>query len=136
MINFSIVGRDCTQEQRDEFFKYDNEVKERQRIADSIKKAAKGIDAAVGGQISIDIYEEGKDKSQVIDVIEEREEKVDNWYFLGDRTEVGGNDYPLAYKLWKMSNGNSYQVDQGPLHTRAILLDIENPGTEVTKVNW
>ncbi len=136
MINFSIVGRDCTQEQRDEFFKYDNEVKERQRIADSIKKAAKGIDAAVGGQISIDIYEEGKDKSQVIDVIEEREGKVDNWYFLGDRTEVGGNDYPLAYKLWKMSNGNSYQVDQGPLHTRAILLDIENPGTEVTKVNW
>ena len=25
MVNFSIVGRDCTQEQREEFFKWDNE---------------------------------------------------------------------------------------------------------------
>ena len=40
----------------------------------------------MGGQISIDIYEEGKDKSQVIDIIEKREGKIDYWYFLGDRT--------------------------------------------------
>ena len=45
MINFSIVGRDCTQEQRDEFFKYDNEVKKDNVSRYPIKKSrAKGID--------------------------------------------------------------------------------------------
>ena len=74
MVNFSIVGRDCTQEQREEFFECDNEHNERKRIADIIKKA-KGVDASIGGQISIDIYEEGKDKSQIIDVIHKKEKK-------------------------------------------------------------
>ena len=136
MVNFSIVGRNCTQEQREEFFKYDNEVKERQRIADSIKKSAKGIDAAVGGQISIDIYEEGKDKSQVIDVIKEKEGKVDNWYFLGDKTDIGGNDYPLSHRVWGMENGNSYQIDAGPEQTRAVLLNIQDPNNKVSLTNW
>ena len=36
MVNFSIVGRDCTQEQREEFFEWDNEHNERTRIADII----------------------------------------------------------------------------------------------------
>tara|TARA_B100000287_G_scaffold246718_1_gene231891 strand:- start:242 stop:1018 length:777 start_codon:yes stop_codon:yes gene_type:complete len=129
MVNFSIVGRNCTQEQREEFFKYDNEVKERQRIADSIKKSAKGIDASIGGQISIDIYEEGKDKSQIVDIIEEKENKVDEWIFIGDRTMEGGNDYPLGHKIWKMSNGNTYQIDDGPEHTQAVLSSLTD-GTQ------
>ena len=35
MVNFSIVGRDCTQEQREEYFKYDNEKGERKIIRDA-----------------------------------------------------------------------------------------------------
>ena len=130
-MNFSIVGRNCNQKQREEFFTWDNNIKERQRIADSIKKQAKGIDASIGGQISIDIYPEGKDKSQIIDVIDERE-KPDYYIFIGDRSREGGNDYPLGYKIWQMKNGDTYQVDDGPNHTRAILTEIDNP---LEKVN-
>ena len=48
-------------------------------------------------QISIDIYPKGKDKSQVLDVIEQTEIiKRSEYIFIGDRIEGGGNDYPLA----------------------------------------
>jgi len=110
MVNFSIVGRDCTMEQRQEFFEWDNKHNERKRIADIINKTTKGIEASIGGQISIDIYPEGKDKSQVIDVIKKRE-KADKYIFIGDRTMRGGNDFPLAYKMWEMDDCESYQTD-------------------------
>jgi len=115
MINFSIVGRDCTQEQRDEFFKWDNENNERGRIANIIKRTAKGIDAVIGGQISIDIYPEGNDKSQVLKHIE-----YDECIFIGDRIEEGGNDFPLAKLMNKTDNCSLYQTD-GWEHTKEIL---------------
>ena len=113
MVNFSIVGRDCTQEQREEFFKWDNEYNERARIADIIKRTAKGIDAVIGGQISIDIYPEGKDKSQVLKHIEEIENFncPDEYIFIGDRTVEGGNDYPLAKLMEKTPNCKFHQVE-------------------------
>ena len=51
------------------------------------------IEAAVGGQISIDIYEKGKNKAQVLDEIE------GEIYFFGDKMDKGGNDYPIANRL-------------------------------------
>ena len=51
MVNFSIVGRDCTQEQREEYFKYDNEKGERKIIAQAIKEKFPDLDAVIGGQI-------------------------------------------------------------------------------------
>ena len=111
MVNFSIVGRDCTLKQRQEFFEWDNKHNERKKISDIINKTTKGVEASIGGQISIDIYEEGKDKSQVIDVIKEKE-NADKYIFIGDRTKPGGNDYPLAYKMWEMDDRfQSYQTD-------------------------
>ena len=53
------------------------------------------IEASVGGQISIDIYEYGKNKAQILDYIS------DEIYFFGDKMEKGGNDYPIAYRLKK-----------------------------------
>ena len=38
MVNFSIVGRDCNQKQRDEYFKWDNENGERKKLATYIKE--------------------------------------------------------------------------------------------------
>ena len=51
MVNFSIVGRDCSLEERKEFFEWDNKVDERKKIANIIKQKAKGIDAVIGGQL-------------------------------------------------------------------------------------
>ena len=115
MVNFSIVGRDCTQEQREEFFEWDNENNERERIANIIKSKATGIDAVIGGQISIDIYPEGCDKSQILKHIE-----ADEYVFIGDRTEEGGNDYPLAKLMTETDNCRYYQTES-PEQTQKIL---------------
>jgi len=112
MVNFSIVGRNCTQEQRDEYFKYDNEKGERKIIANAIKEKFPDLDAVIGGQISIDIYPKGNDKSQVLDIIkQDRLVEPDEYVFLGDRIESGGNDYPLAKLMGKTSNCKYHQVE-------------------------
>ena len=122
MVNFSIVGRNCTQEQRDEFFKWDNEKGERKKISTFLKHKFKDLDAVIGGQISIDIYPKGKDKSQVLEHIENIEEKYcpDKYIFIGDRTMEGGNDYPLAKLMTGKCFRDFYQTE-GPKQTQKIL---------------
>jgi len=122
MVNFSIVGRNCTQEQREHFFKWDNEKDERKKISTFIKHKFKDLDAVIGGQISIDIYPKGMDKSQIIEHIEDIEEKYcpDKYIFIGDRTMEGGNDYPLAKLMTEKSFRDFYQTE-GPEQTQKIL---------------
>lgn len=93
MINFSIVGRNCTHEQRKEYFKYDLKVKEREKICELIVKNFPELEASIGGEISIDIYPIGKNKAQIINHI------AGPIHFFGDRTEEKGNDYVIAYAL-------------------------------------
>ena len=124
MVNFSIVGRDCTQEQRDEYFKYDNEKGERKIIANAIKEKFPDLDAVLGGQISIDIYPKGMDKSQVFKHIEEKENS-DEYYFIGDRTKEGGNDYPLAKLMKETNNCYTFQTT-GWEQTQQILESLDD----------
>ena len=114
MVNFSIVGRDCTLEQRLDYFEYDKKTKERQKIADIIKSKADGIDAVIGGQISIDIAPVGNDKSQILKHIEEIENFncPDEYIFIGDRTMEGGNDYQLALLMDNTENCDFYQAGE------------------------
>ena len=112
MVNFSVVGRDCTLEERQQYFEWDNEVGERKEIAEYITKTWPKLDAVIGGQISIDIVPKGKDKSQVLDVIkQERLVQPDKYIFLGDRIEEGGNDYPLAKLMGKTDGCRYYKVE-------------------------
>ena len=113
MLNFSMVGRDCTLEERANYFEYDSQFKEREKIAKSIKEGWPELDAVIGGQISIDIYPIGKDKSQIFEHIEETENIYcpDEYHFVGDRTMEGGNDYPLAQLMDTMDNCKSNQVE-------------------------
>ena len=121
MVNFSIVGRDCTQEQREEYFEWDKQSLERKIIANAIKEKFPDLDAVIGGQISIDIYPKGKDKSQILDIIEqERLVKPDEYIFIGDRTKKGGNDYPLA-KLMEETDNCKYFQTEGIEQTMEIL---------------
>ena len=115
MVNFSIVGRDCTLEQRKDYFEWDKKHKERQKIANIIKSNNKDIDAVIGGEISIDIYPKGKDKSQIFRRIKtqlkSKHPMMDFEYvFFGDRIEEGGNDYPLAKLMEKTPNCKFHQV--------------------------
>ena len=121
MVNFSIVGRNCTQEQREDFFKWDNEKGERKKISTFLKHKFKDLDAVLGGQISIDIYPKGMDKSQIFHHIKKNfTGLIDRYVFIGDRTMVGGNDYPLA-KLMEETNNCKYFQTEGPEQTMEIL---------------
>ena len=121
MVNFSIVGRNCTQEQREHFFKWDEEKGERKKISTFLKHKFKDLDAVLGGQISIDIYPKGMDKSQIFDVIkQDKLVEPREYIFIGDRTEKGGNDYPLA-KLMEETNNCKYFQTEGPEQTMEIL---------------
>ena len=121
MVNFSIVGRDCSYEDRINYFKWDEEKGERKIIANAIKEKFPNLDAVIGGQISIDIYPKGMDKSQVLDVIkQDRLTKYNEYIFVGDRIEGGGNDYPLAQLMGETKNCDWYQTE-GWEETQKIL---------------
>ena len=110
MLNFSIIGRDCTQEQRLDYNRYDNEVRERENFCKHIMEVFPSIEATVGGQISIDIYEKGKNKAQIIKLIQ------GPIHFFGDKTQEGGNDYAIASQLLtpphKVSQVENWQETQ------------------------
>ena len=119
MVNFSVVGRDCTQEQREDYFEWDKAMGERNITCMEIKGTYPGIDAVVGGQISIDIYPKGNDKSQVLEHIEKRHE-TGEIIFIGDGIENYGNDYPLAELMDNMEGCDWYHT-KGWEHTKEIL---------------
>jgi phosphomannomutase len=95
MINVSPVGRSCSQEERIEFYEYDKEHKVREQMIVFLKKtmAFYNLEFAIGGQISIDIYPKGWDKTYCLRHIEE--EGYERVLFVGDKTEEGGNDHAL-----------------------------------------
>ena len=121
MVNFSIVGRNCTQEQREKYYEWDKEKGERRKMSIFIKNKFKDLDAVIGGQISIDIYPKGMDKSQVLNVIEqERLIPPSEYIFIGDGIENGGNDYPLAELMDNTETCDWYHT-KGWEHTKEIL---------------
>ena len=86
-----------------------------------LKNKFKDLDAVIGGQISIDIYPKGMDKSQIFDVIkQERLVQPSEYIFIGDRTQKGGNDYPLAKLMNKTDSCSTFQTN-GWEHTMQIL---------------
>ena len=116
MLNFSVVGRNCSLEERQQYFEYDKETNEREKIAKYIKQQYPQLDAVIGGQISIDIAPIGNDKSQVIKKIKDDYNipfmDVNKYIFIGDRTMKGGNDYPLAKLMMEMSDCEVYQAGE------------------------
>ena len=95
MVNFSIVGRDITMEQREKYYKWDCIHQERKKIANEFNNIFNeyGIEANIGGQISIDIQKIGFDKSQVLNYIDKN--LYDETVFFGDKCEPGEIGFPL-----------------------------------------
>jgi phosphomannomutase len=105
MINFSVVGRDCTQEQRKEYAAWDKENGEREKICSVLRKKYELLSFNIGGQISIDISPEGNDKSGAILDIREWHEDA-RIHFFGDKLQPGGNDYPVLKELTEKDSYN------------------------------
>ena len=51
-----------------------------------------GLNFAIGGQISIDVFPHGWDKRFCLKYVEDKFETI---HFFGDRTNEGGNDYHI-----------------------------------------
>ena len=130
MLNFSMVGRKCTLQERKNYFEYDKLTGERKEIAKYIRDTWKDLDAVIGGQISIDIAPKGNDKSQVIKEVKNNKNIIDAKYiFIGDRTMEGGNDYPLAKVMNEMDDCEVFQAgepsaEDGYKRTQEILENI------------
>ena len=102
-INFSVVGRNCTLAQREDYVEWDNKSGERRKIIDKLRKEFKGwgLSFRLGGQISIDITREGWDKSYAF---ENMMESPNQCIFFGDKICKDGNDFDIAMKCFKYHN--------------------------------
>ena len=95
MCNFSVVGRGANQEQRKDYFRYDCESKEREKIAQQFNLLFPKLQADVGGATGIDIFKKGCNKGQILKNFSNPE----TIKFYGDRTDPAGNDYSIACLL-------------------------------------
>ena len=111
MINFSVLGRDCPYEARQEYYKWDSEHHERKQIQQELLQLFPQYDIAVGGTISLDITLKGKGKEQIASHLRKTypNEKI---IFFGDKTFAGGNDYELATALRGLPNTEIVQVNE------------------------
>jgi phosphomannomutase len=123
MLNFSILGRNATLEQRHAYVEYDTKTQERKLLADEFNSYFSDkydIAGTLGGETGIDISARGKDKGQILKDFDKYDEVV----FFGDRTEPGGNDYALAKLIIEAGRGYVFQVDHW-VTTYKTLLNIE-----------
>ncbi len=107
MLNFSIVGRAAKGHQRADYYDWDKASFERIRISRTINEKWNNVQASVGGETGIDIFEKGKDKSQILDYL-----KSDTIMFFGDRMDVDGNDYSLSKRIIDENRGSCYNVTE------------------------
>jgi len=93
MLNVSPIGRNCTQEEREEFWRFDQERKIRATMVNELKKQFPDFNLrySIGGQISFDVFPEGWDKTYCLQFLN----KFENVFFYGDKTEEGENDYEI-----------------------------------------
>ena len=111
MVNFSIVGRNATHEQREAYAQYDAEHAEREQVVGTLKDKYPKLDFVIGGAVSIDIFNIGNDKSQIIERYFEEAIEHNEIIFVGYRIPFPGNDYALATALRQHPNGSAYEVE-------------------------
>ena len=111
MVNLSVVGRNANQEQRSAYEEYDAGLKEREKIVSKLAHRYPELDFVVGGAVSIDIFNRGNDKSQVVTRVLKNELEERRVKFFGDRTYFPGNDYSLAEILRNHPNGEVIAVE-------------------------
>ncbi|XP_042379130.1 phosphomannomutase [Zingiber officinale] len=93
MLNVSPIGRNCSQEERDEFEKYDKVHNVRPKMVSVLREKFAHMDLtfSIGGQISFDVFPRGWDKTYCLKYLDEFQEI----HFFGDKTYNGGNDYEI-----------------------------------------
>ena len=107
LVNFSVVGRDCTQEQREAYYKWDQQSNERSRYVKYLNEKFPDYEISKGGEISMDIYPKGRNKGQIVDKLE-----GERFIFFGDQLVSGGNDKPIFDRIKETNaQGKCIQVE-------------------------
>ena len=114
-MNFSKIGRFATQDERKS-----HDATWREGVAEFLQWRYPEVDVAIGGSISIDIYSKGADKSRACKWLNDRGHK---FIFIGDKTEIGGNDYPVKTYCEK-NTSNLCFTTRNPSHTIQIVEDL------------
>jgi len=106
MINVSPIGRNCTQQEREEYFEYDKKHQIRAKMIEQFQKQlpdlAKKLKCSIGGQISYDVFPHGWDKTYCLRFVEHDFKEI---HFFGDKTHEGGNDFEIYHD--KRTNGHA-----------------------------
>jgi len=94
LINICPVGRSCSQQERLQFAEFDKENGIRQKFKAALEAefGDLGLQFALGGQISIDAFPVGWDKTYCLQFVEGQYDQI---HFFGDKTSLGGNDYEI-----------------------------------------
>ncbi|EFC47841.1 predicted protein [Naegleria gruberi] len=94
MFNVSPIGRNCSQEERDDYEKYDHQHQIRAKLVQQLQEKFKdyNLKYSIGGQISFDVFPEGWDKTFCLQYVQD---SFDEIHFFGDKTSPGGNDYEI-----------------------------------------
>ncbi|XP_053679341.1 phosphomannomutase [Anopheles nili] len=97
MLNISPIGRNCSSEERKQFYEYDQAHQVRQKMIDRVRKEFHEVDLtySIGGQISFDVYPVGWDKTFCLRHVSKRSREFKEIHFFGDKTSPGGNDYEI-----------------------------------------
>ncbi|VBB72173.1 Putative phosphomannomutase [Podospora comata] len=102
MVNISPIGRNASNEERQEFERFDKERGVRREMVERLREkfGHLGLTFSIGGQISFDVFPTGWDKTYCLKHLEEDAKKeggieYTTIHFFGDKTMVGGNDYEI-----------------------------------------
>lgn len=95
MVNYSVVGRNADNQQRQAFVEYDKSTNSRINTANAFNTMFPDLQATVGGETGLDIAPKGFDKGQIVKDFN----KSSKIKFFGDAMWEGGNDYSLKVAL-------------------------------------
>jgi phosphomannomutase len=121
-MNFCIVGRDASPEQRLAYRSWDAHHQERASIAQEFVRMFPRFEAYLGGDISIDICLKGANKGAAANAI--REFEKDSMIFFGDRCHPGGIDEPFV-NACNFENGDRVFHVSGYNETWNILKELK-----------
>lgn len=102
LVNFSIVGRNATIEDRYNYKGWDDHKKERETICNTLRSRWPDYDFQVAGETGIDIIAKGSTKDQILVDFD----PTDVIYFFGDKCQFGGNDHEIALAVNDRNNGS------------------------------
>lgn len=93
MLNVSPIGRSCSQAERDEFVEYEKKNPIRKQFVETLKNKFPNYNLtfSIGGQISIDIFPNGWDKTYCLRYLIPKYSTI---HFFGDKTA------PVFIKLY------------------------------------